>query len=60
MKKTEEFLLKLLETQSVSGSEAGLAPVLDEFFAETTDCMLRDKLGSAIYKKPEGLRAAAG
>ena len=55
MKKTEEFLLKLLETQSVSGSEAGLAPVLDEFFAETTDCMLRDKLGSV-----EGLRAAAG
>lgn len=51
MKKTEEFLLKLLETQSVSGSEAGLAPVLDEFFAETTDCMLRDKLGSVIYKK---------
>ena len=51
MKKTEEFLLKLLETQSVSGSEAGLAPVLDEFFAETTDSVLRDKLGSVIYKK---------
>ena len=54
MKKTEEFLLKLLETQSVSGSEAGLAPVLDEFLRRLRIACSATSWAVSYIKKPEG------